>query len=1283
MTFRTLIRRSLRHHWRAHLGVTLGAAIGSAALIGALVVGDSVRGSLRVRVTSRLGQAAFALTSGEHSLSQDRQNLFIGIVDKLDEKGRRVLSPTRPGAALVLPGTAVREDGTARANHVQLIGVDVHRGETVWGGYANGFFGLAAQPSPTEILPGQAHLNQALASQLRVQVGDQLVLRVEKPSALPGDAAVSPRGSRAAIRVRVAAIRSAAQFGDFSLRMTTGPTFNVFLNLSELQSATDLTGRVNTILVPSQFTHANRLEQVLRRLFPNSTVEDLKLVTGVNSPMWGDAIQPVPDAIGFERLQKDTARLLNRLSDADLVLRPSGDGNSFELRSRRVFLDPPVERAALVGGTNAQPILTYLANLLRVGTNATPYSMVTAAGPPWTPADMRDDEILVNQWLADDLRVKPGDEVALSYFDPESGARLVERTNIFRVRSIVPMELPWADRTLMPDFPGIEKAESTRDWDAGFSLAHKIRQKDEDYWKQFRGTPRAFVTLAAGQKMWANRFGNLTAIRFPIPAKFTPRFAMRYGPTGPPPQAGASNSIPTTESSMDSLQADVFRIPAAPEPPPGSKVLAFQLSGPEHRELYRLEVGQNIVANLKPEELGLRFEPVREQALKAAEQSQDFGGLFLGFSFFLIAAALLLMALLFQFGLEQRMAEVGTLLALGFTPRQVRRLLLGEGVALAFIGGVLGALGGLGYAKAMLHGLATVWRDAVGATTLGFHVTPRTLAIGLSVSVIVSVLTIWLTLRKFVRRSPRELLVGDVEGGELPLLTDVAQTSMSAVSQVSKPAGGGNSEALPIGISAMRQVWKPALRGKGTLPHSKLGWLALAGALALVGWVFAKGETANAGAFFGAGALVLVAGLSFVGAWLAWLGGAPNTRSARTGNATTRAERGFGAPITLASLGFRGCARRRKRSLATVAMLACGSFLIISIGVFRLDANRDAAKRTSGTGGFALIGETAMPVVQDLNSKPGREFFALSEADVQGVSFVPFRVREGDEASCLNLNRAQKPRLLGVKPEMLEGLFSSAKGAGWQALKSEIRNSKSEKEIPAIGDANSIQWAMHKKVGDTIDYVDERGQPFKVRIVGSVANSILQGPLIIDEAEFVKRFPGESGYRMFLIDAPSNRVAEVSATLSRALQDVGLEMTPAAQRLAQFNAVQNTYLGTFQVLGGLGLLLGSVGLGIVVLRNVLERRGELAVLLAVGFRKPTLQRLLLIENGALLALGLTVGVIAAAVAVLPALRSPGAELPWLSLGLTLAAVLVNGALWTWAATRFAVRGDLLQALRNE
>src|SRR5262249_9308408 len=168
--------------------------------------------------------------------------------------------------------------------------------------------------------------------------------------------------------------------------------------------------------------------------------------------------------------------------------------------------------------------------------------------------------------------------------------------------------------------------------------------------------------------------------------------------------------------------------------------------------------------------------------------------------------------------------------------------------------------------------------------------------------------------------------------------------------------------------------------------------------------------------------------------------------------------------------------------------------------------------------------------------------------------------------------------------------------------------------VPGIGDAASIQWALGKKVGDTIPYTDERGREFEVRIVGAVANSILQGNLIIGEDEFVRRFPNESGYRMFLMDGPSNDT--IAAALTRGLQDVGFELTRATERLAEFNAVQNTYLNTFQVLGGLGLLLGSVGLGVVVLRNVLERRGELAVLLAVGFRRRTVRRLVVSEHAA-------------------------------------------------------------------
>ncbi|NOS70176.1 MAG: ABC transporter permease [Verrucomicrobia bacterium] len=1216
MTPRTLIRRSLRYHWRAHLGVVLGAAVGSAALIGALVVGDSVKGSLRETSQMRLGKIAFAMTSGDRFVSE------------------------RLGGVLVLPGTVARVDGNARANRIQLIGAN------------NRFLNLGVQPSDTSILPGEIHLNRALAIQLGAKVGDDLILRVNKLSAFPQESAISPRSSSVALRLRVANIRAARYFGDFSLQISAEPVLNAFVNLSELQTATDLTGRANVVLWPAETKyHANLLRTGLQKVLPASYVNDLQLLTGVNSDLWADKELEGSDEKAFrsirESIELASAGLLQQLSDVDLDFHQIRGEQAFELRTRRVFLDGSVVKAGLAAATNSQTILTYLGSLLRAGTNSTPYSMVTATGAPWTPAGLRDDEIVVSQWLADDLMIKPGDEIDLSYFLPESGAKLTEATNTFRVHSIVPMEMPWADRTLMPDFPGIEKTESTRDWDAGFPLTYKIRDKDEDYWKQHRGTPKAFITLAAGQKMWGNRFGNLTAIRFPVSTNAFLDPSIVHGERVMMRARWQSKSVTGENSTALQKSEGERRL----SPLPGGE---GQGEGERHTNIaenFRFVMEGRILANLKPEELGLRFEPVREQALKAAEQSQDFGGLFLGFSFFLIGAALLLMAMLFQFGLEQRATEIGTLLALGFTPKQVRNLFLGEGVALAFIGGVIGAIGGIYYAKAMLHGLNTVWRDAVGATALGFHITTQTMVIGFFASVVVSAITIWLALRKFVKRSPRELLAGEVGTEE---------------------SGVRSSKVKVMAVGA------------------------LLAAVALCGWAVVSGDTTNAGIFFGAGALLLVAGLSFANEWLARLVGV-QSRAMRDCSGSSlkrglqRAESEFNAPVTMASLAVRGCARRRKRSLATIAMLACGSFLIVSIGVFRLDANRDASKRSSGTGGFALIGETTMPVVQDMNAQSGRDFFALNERDLDGVSFVPFRVRAGDEASCLNLNAAQRPRLLGVNPEILSDRFVFTKNLNemtkawpWSALSRHILSVPLDKnEIPAIGDANSIQWAMHKKVGDTIDYVDERGQPFKVRIVGAVANSILQGQLIIDEGDFIEKFPSESGYRMFLIDAPSNAVSQVSATLSRAMQDVGLELTPAPQRLAQFNAVQNTYLGTFQVLGGLGLLLGSVGLGIVVLRNVLERRGELAVMMALGFRKATLQRLLLIENGALLLAGLALGVATAAVAVLPALFSAHGELPVASLAMTLAGVLVNGALWTWAATRFAVRGDLLKALRNE
>jgi len=192
-------------------------------------------------------------------------------------------------------------------------------------------------------------------------------------------------------------------------------------------------------------------------------------------------------------------------------------------------------------------------------------------------------------------------------------------------------------------------------------------------------------------------------------------------------------------------------------------------------------------------------------------------------------------------------------------------------------------------------------------------------------------------------------------------------------------------------------------------------------------------------------------------------------------------------------------------------------------------------------------------------------------------------------------------------------------------------------------------------------------------------NTIMQGSLLICEEEFVRRFPSDEGYRMFLIDADPSRIETLSDRLTLRLSNFGLELTPTTQRLAEFMAVENTYLSIFLLLGAMGLILGSVGLGLVVLRNVLERRGELAMLQAVGFDKATLKKMVFDEHGGLMLAGLACGVIAALVAVGPVLRTQGAHIPYF----TIAAIGISAVIWIWLATTFALSGDMLDALRNE
>ncbi|WP_395091699.1 FtsX-like permease family protein [Armatimonas sp.] len=1085
MTLLKLALAGLRFHKKAHLGVFLGAVLAAAILTGALAVGDSVRYSLTQQALARIGRI-------EHALYNPGRFFRTELTGELG-----VAVPT--SASILLRGAAANSEGTARAGRVQVVGVD----EAFWKLGGAGTVNMAED--------GVA-LNDRLAKFLGVDVGDEVLVRVDKPSLLSRDAPLSKiEDATVALRLPVRFVITEQLFGNFSLDANQIPPYNAFIPRATLQKAIGQEGRANLLLVGK-----------------------------------GTATDALTRAL-WEKW---------KLTDAGLKLKQVAATGELELRTERVFLEPEVAKAAETAQPGARRILTYFVNRLTLGTKSAPYSTVAALEGAPLPKDMADDEVLINAWLADDLGAKVGDKISLSYWLVGPLRKLEEHTSDFKVRGILPLSGTALDPQLMPDIPGLSDKKDCRDWEPGVPIdLEKIRDKDQSYWSTYRGAPKAFITLKAGQKIWNNRFGNLTAIRY--------------------------------KSDSATVEACVRQA-------------------------------------LSPAALGLFFQPIRERALAASANSTDFGGLFLGFSLFLIVAALLLAALLFGFSVEQRSREVGTLLAIGVTPRRVRTLLLLEGGLIALLASIAGVFAATLYTRAVIAGLGSVWKDAVIGSPLTYHAKPETLIGGGLGSFLVALFVIWLVARNQGQVSAQVLLSG------------------ARPTEPLRRAGARGWSLLPLTLAVL--------------------------ALGLAFFGMGKHGEEAAGIFFGAGSLLLIAGILAARRLL------------------TRLEHAEGV-LSLTSMGRRNAARRLSRSTGAIALLACGSFLVIAVGANRHDPREASRERSSGTGGFSLYAEASLPIYQDLNSAEGREAFGLEAQEMADAKVIPFRLREGDEASCLNLNRAQTPRLLGVEPKLLaersafgfSQSLADKKASPWSLLDWDDGSGT----IPVIGDMNTVLWALHSGLGQQVDYTDDRGTVHKLKIIGVMNNSVLQGSLILSERHFTKLFANHNGYQVFLIDAPEAKTKAVAQSLTSGLEDAGLSVIPTPERLGMFSAVENTYLSIFAILGGLGLLLGSLGLGVIVLRNVLERHGELALLRAIGFTKKSLHQLIFAEHVLLLLLGLAVGVAAALVAVLPSLRTPGVGIPFVSLGLTLLAVLGSGLLWVWLATTTALRGSLLGALRSE
>ena len=1088
------ILSSLRHYRFAYLGVLAGAVLGATVLLGALFAGDSVAASLRRIGEQRIGRTTHVVAAGDRFFRQALATDYAAA------------SKARVAPLLYARGTAAIATGRSTLNQIQLVGV------------TNDFWRFAPTPTSLSLDATQTSVavNDTLAHRLQVKVGDTLIVRLQKPGIVVGNAPVAgAESSLQSLRCTIAQIVSDDAFGRFTLDATQVPQPSVFLPIDQLQQALERPGRANVLLLEA-----------------DTTAPSADLDRALRSAM--------------------------TLSDYGLSLRWNETAGMFEVVSDRIFIDPELANALVAAAPNAQPVVSYLINQLKLRDHATPYSIGTATTPtaaPFLPANLGPKEIVLNQWIADDLQASTGDDVTLTFYQAGAGDSLVETNATFRVRSVVPMSGLAGDRSWMPEFPGISNVARPADWDPGLPLdLTKIRPKDERYWDDHRGTPKAFLSLEAGRALWSSRWGTYTALR----------------------------------------------IPAAKD-----------------REA---ELTSRLLQALQPSMNQLSLRNVRVAAGESAQSAVDFGGLFIGMSFFLILAALGLVAMLFQLSLLQRNREDALLGAVGISNRQLLRWRIGEGTIIA----VIGALVGLGlatlYTRGILRFLETIWAGQGASSTFAFAAKPTSIGIGVGVFILLSLFALWLAVRRMRRRALSIRLAAHAEDTTPP---ERIRRRAQLLALIAGAAGAG-----AIAIS-----------GRGMPPQ---------------------------GAFYLGGFLFLVAGIALCRSGLAGAGSNPTHRALDPGY-----------------LGALNLRTRRARSLTVVALIATAVFMVLSVASFRKHVGSDWLKRASGTGGFAFWIETTAP--QNLAREArvqGFEVFQRHAAELGEI--VPLRAGIGDNVNCFNLNVSSQPKLLAVDAGKLATRVAfSPKVPGatdvasaWKTLRTPIASGA----IPALVDETTLMWALKRKIGDVLTYADENGREFKVQIAGTIPNSLFQGYVIVDEAAFLERFPTHAGYSVFLVDARDpNGLDPLRTKLETALRDAGGRVELTRDVLASFHQIENTYLAIFNVLGSLGVVLGSLGLAIVVARNLRERRGEFAVMRAIGIPRGVLARMVFAEFGRMVAWGIAIGAFASAVAVWPSITAlPAAPTILLVVGM-LAGIVALNLVCGWLIFRWSMR-DLRPAM---
>jgi len=639
---------------------------------------------------------------------------------------------------------------------------------------------------------------------------------------------------------------------------------------------------------------------------------------------------------------------------------------------------------------------------------------------------------------------------------------------------------------------------------------------------------------------------------------------------------------------------------------------------------------ENILnGNITMEDAFLSILTVKRDALDAAEGIELFTEMFPAFSCACIIASAILIVLLITLGIDSRTTEIGLLRTFGFRKGTIRNIFLLEGSILTIVGGLIGMFLGLLFGAFIITGMNTFWSPIVEDSAVRFYYTSNALIIGFCAGCIISILTMGIGLHYEGKRSV---------------------------------------------ILALRRIPQPVVGSRRSHPGWKgIRMSEIAGCVILITASMFLYSFIESGSvlllFFVSGFMMVIGLLLLFHALLMRIKGSllPDwCMSARSIHAENLWPFGF---------ALRNVARDTKRSVITVILFSITLFVLVSltINLQGIMYDRDRAVEDGG-GGYQIMGESTNPIFADLSDECSREENGIHSRVFDELEVEQFRTKGDVGGTCSNLNRQASPRIIGANETFFhDSLFEFTDHTRlgeqdddpWDLLK----HTGAGGEIPAIGDYNTIVWILDLELDSTIQVQDEYGRTVNFRIVGIIENSIFQGSLIIWDGYFDSLYPTDPGFSLFLFRSHESDLGPQIRGLEHELDEYGFDAYTVESVVVKNIEVENTYISVFQVILIFGVIIGTLGAGVVVSRNMMERRLEMGILRSIGFSKKMLIKTMVVENSFIILSGILIGTISGVITsaiILAKLHIGFSSWPWfhvtaillLTYGIAIACVMI-------------------------